>query len=254
MEFGNTEIDRLKVWCRDLEKVSSVIGYYIKLYTIQQALTLGTKESRGLAATLLNEVEEFKRNVTRDGGDEGAKLVLTDDSKAKTFFINFTMKMQNGLLEGLDVERMQCDTYRGLWCCIDLFKCIVYLWENQLSDAELEECKKRAKFAKYIVAKGIKAGSEEETEFEQIKCVESAGDMGTEGSVMCSKNERTQEVGNKRNKGGFKREEIDQLVDCGRKLDEVQKLARYAVSAIDYEDIATAKRELQKALAILNEM
>ncbi|CCH58316.1 hypothetical protein TBLA_0A05230 [Henningerozyma blattae CBS 6284] len=48
------------------------------------------------------------------------------------------------------------------------------------------------------------------------------------------------------------KEDMEHMMDRASKIERVQRLAKYVVSALNYEDIPTAKDELKRALAILD--
>ncbi|AMD19522.1 HCL629Cp [Eremothecium sinecaudum] len=291
MDLKAARVDRLKIWCHDLSKIAPVVGYYMKLYAVELVLEQGVTGLRETAAKLLDEVEAFKKDASGADGDAGTALVLEDQEKAKAVVLHFAMKMENGILESIGAEGYTADLLKGLWCCIDLFECIIHLWGGkQLSEEEKKECKKRIKFAKYSLTKGKKqeVGGKNVPEDElggrdsisSLVEFSGLGDMPTflEGDELDEEvNENVEEElqdlekeveedtavlktpivaeeQRQQSRSPMKMADIDELMDRERKSDEVRRLAKYAISAMNYEDVTTAKRELEKALAILDTM
>lgn len=56
------------------------------------------------------------------------------------------------------------------------------------------------------------------------------------------------------NKKVLQKEDLNKMMDRTSKIEKVQKLAKFVVSALNYEDIQTAKDELTQALEILNSL
>ncbi|CCK69178.1 Vta1p KNAG_0C00640 [Huiozyma naganishii CBS 8797] len=50
----------------------------------------------------------------------------------------------------------------------------------------------------------------------------------------------------------YNRQDLDNIMDRGTKIERVQRLAKFTVSALNYEDISTAKAQLTEALELLN--
>ena len=50
----------------------------------------------------------------------------------------------------------------------------------------------------------------------------------------------------------YTKDELTKIMDRASKIEQIQKLAKYAISALNYEDLPTAKDELTKALDLLN--
>ena len=50
----------------------------------------------------------------------------------------------------------------------------------------------------------------------------------------------------------YSRDELVEMMDHASKIEKIQKLAKYAISALNYEDIVTAKDQLTEALDLLN--
>lgn len=52
----------------------------------------------------------------------------------------------------------------------------------------------------------------------------------------------------------YSREDLENMMDRSGKIEKVQKLAKYAISALNYDDTVTARDELIKALALLDSL
>ena len=52
----------------------------------------------------------------------------------------------------------------------------------------------------------------------------------------------------------YSKDEIMNMMDRSEKIEQIQRLAKYAISALNYEDLHTAKDELTRALKLLNSL
>lgn len=209
---------------------------------------------------------------------------------------------------------------RSLWCCIDLFSCILHLWKENISETSTNSLQKRIKYCKIYLSKLAKgeigssdektldyadfADDSEETKDEdvdhQTSDLENNNNDKVEGLApkdqttsyepvdevpefidADSVNEEEQTVDKNEDAitkdeqqvvkkevdltrpsapsepaaaehKSYTKDELTKIMDRASKIEQIQKLAKYAISALNYEDLPTAKDELTKALDLLN--
>ncbi|QLQ78729.1 hypothetical protein HG537_0B00780 [Torulaspora globosa] len=287
-----------------------IIGYYLRLYAIEVILgdEEGTAEFMGQVTDLMECVEEYKQGVEGDGS---VGELIRDQEKARTYVLNFAMSLYNGKLKQIQDGPWDYTLQRGLWCCIDLFSCVLKLWDDR--DGSLE---KRIKYCKVYLTKlargelgdtpsataAAAAVARQESEGSSVQEPESSSD--DEISAMLKKlrtadseNEPDESISlpqapsitpgrdvlpeapsikpgdgpasepkfidsepedqvPEKHKGTenrrFTQDQLRSIMEKSSQIEKVQKLAKYAISALNYDDIATAKDELIKALEILN--
>ncbi|AET37322.1 Vta1p Ecym_1064 [Eremothecium cymbalariae DBVPG len=238
-------IARLQRWCNDLERAMPIVAYYMKLYTVEKILSeRGEQEVRSVAAQLLDQVELFKREAV---GEAAVLALIEDQQKAKTVVLNFALKMHNGILEKLSLLGHTEDVRTGLWCSMDLLQCILHLWshdEDVLSEQERAECQRRVKHVKYTLARG-----KPEAPLAPL-APEVADDQGP--PVFVDEEQPMSSSPSSSPAAAAAAPNMQAVLDQEQKISQVQKLAKYAISALNYDDIPTAKAELQAALALLN--
>lgn len=166
MKAVSNELVRLNRTAADFESVGlAIISYYLRLYAVE--LILQGEESRSpeltqLATTLLDKIEDFKNAVKPDEGEDGHVkdspqeanyTLIHDQSKAKMYVLSFTMTLYNEKLIQIKEGRFDADLKRALWCCIDLFSCVLHLWNEDLKDEVRDSLKKRVKLCKVYLSK-----------------------------------------------------------------------------------------------------
>ena len=80
--------------------------------------------------------------------------------------LNFTMSLYNEKLKQLKDGPWDVMLKRSLWCCIDLFSCILHLWKENISETSTNSLQKRIKYCKIYLsklAKGEIGSSDEKT-------------------------------------------------------------------------------------------
>ncbi|AGO10824.1 AaceriAFR691Wp [[Ashbya] aceris (nom. inval.)] len=273
-------LERLQAWCRELEDSAPAVAYYMKLYTVERILSQGDGTGREVAAALLDEVEQFKEAAQGADGDEGTAAVVRDQTAAKALVLHFALRAHNSVLERLSAGESGRAVARALWCCVDVLEAVVHLWGGrELTAEEQRECERRVKRAKWALARGAArppdAGAAEGA---GEGAVEGAGEGAVEGTpaegaaaVQAPADEaapqppaprvepvvaRTREPPNRREASPPHAEtpDYEALLSREQQLEKANKHARYAISALNYEDVATAKRELAAALATLEGM
>ena len=171
-------VNRIVRTARDLETAGlAVLSYYLQLYAIELILEDKSKSEdlRQLASNLLDRVEKFKNEVqSMDDGLEEKRVLSTlldDQGKAMVYCTNFAMTMYNNNLDKMntstdvdldstvdadsstrsEVIGNTADLRKALWCCIDLFSCIIKLWSDILPDRQALQ--KRIKYCKLCLRK-----------------------------------------------------------------------------------------------------
>lgn len=366
-------IRRLLRTAGDFEYALPIVSYYMKLYGVEQVLAMDgrTEEMTECATGLLDDIEKFKATEN----DDAVKLLLEDQTKAKSYLLNFALSLYNEQLLKIKEEKYDRDLSRALWCCVDLFNTIIDIWKgSELSAEEVEQCQKRVKYCKLylrqlsrgemgkessvvpeasvhdqetddLIAKLRKLDNSDESESneeidENIKpqvpeldvnpeevnkfiksleeeypsegedqeaddqaaqdlvdrvqnddldgdaasnaasieatgharegslelpCVPSFIDQGKDAEEESDEPQFVSDDSEKEEpaKGAsrtttmthqYTPEDLTSMMDREEQISEVQKLARYAISALNYEDIGTAKDELTKALKVLEKM
>ncbi|CCD27104.1 Vta1p NDAI_0J02120 [Naumovozyma dairenensis CBS 421] len=170
------QLIRLKLTSLDFERAGlSIISYYLRLYSIELILSNNegerSRELTELATSLLDQVEIFKNETKRwdDDADDEKKheqenplyVLIHDQQKAKVYVLNFTMSLYNEKLKEIQAQNgsgnsttattsssNNNDLKRGLWCCIDLFSCVLHLWKQELSEDVCVALRKRIKYCK----------------------------------------------------------------------------------------------------------
>lgn len=317
---------RVVATARDFDKVGlGIIGYYLQLYAVELILSEDerSQEMTGLATGLLDTIEGFKKEVggesRAENSDKSVQVMNTlihDQEKAKVYMVNFTMSLYNEKLKQLKDGPWDVMLRRSLWCCIDLFSCILHLWKESISATNVSALEKRIKYCKLYLSKLAKGeigpGDEKELDYtdfiddnEETKDEEvdhlinnlKADDIEMEEA--CSEDQvNSEEPGDnvpefiddsdsmegevpERGKSeeadihdsepevkqkevpppppspspahkSYSKDELANIMDKSSKIEQIQKLAKYAISALNYEDLPTAKDELTKALELLN--
>ncbi|CCF57704.1 hypothetical protein KAFR_0D00570 [Kazachstania africana CBS 2517] len=322
-----------------------IVGYYLKLYAVEQIIAEEdkSKELTEIATNLLDAIESYKGSVlsSEDEGATALKVLLHDENKAKMYVLNLAMQVYNNKLKQISSGPWDINLRRSLWCCIDLFQCVLHLWIKQLSDKEQASINKSIKYCKIYVTKlmkgeiggtadsgsaktldvsdftdakhaysdeqedvtkdeeksasegeEIKEEEEEEEEEEEVReqvkeeKIQDDQDDDTELYEMMNKlkaikpddspsrslislpnppsdREETMETeqiveipdfvdSDNEIKPAYSKENLHEIMEKSTKIEQVQKHSRYAISALNYEDIKTAKNELVKALELLN--
>ncbi|AAS54063.1 AFR691Wp [Eremothecium gossypii ATCC 10895] len=259
-------LERLQAWCRELEESAPAVAYYMKLYTVERILSQGDGARRDVAAALLDEVERFKEAAQGANGDEGMATVVRDQTAAKALVLHFALHAHNSVLERLSAGDSGRAVARALWCCVDLLEAVVHLWGGrELMAEEQRECERRVKRAKWALARGTArpagAARDEEDARDAGDAVASAGDAGE--SVGDAAEKAAAAAAPPAPQPPSVREpspphatapDYEALLNREQQLEQANKHARYAISAINYEDLTTARRELAAALATLENM
>ncbi|CAI4913340.1 CGH_3_HP_G0020140.mRNA.1.CDS.1 [Saccharomyces cerevisiae] len=321
---------RVVATAKDFDKVGlGIIGYYLQLYAVELILSEEdrSQEMTALATELLDTIEAFKKEI---GGESEAEdsdkslhvmnTLIHDQEKAKIYMLNFTMSLYNEKLKQLKDGPWDVMLKRSLWCCIDLFSCILHLWKENISETSTNSLQKRIKYCKIYLSKLAKgeigssdektldyadfADDSEETKDEdvdhQTSDLENNNNDKVEGLVpkdqttsyepvdevpefidADSVNEEEQTVDKNEDAitkdeqqvvkkevdltrpsapsepaaaehKSYTKDELTKIMDRASKIEQIQKLAKYAISALNYEDLPTAKDELTKALDLLN--
>ena len=321
---------RVVATAKDFDKVGlGIIGYYLQLYAVELILSEEdrSQEMTALATELLDTIEAFKKEI---GGESEAEdsdkslhvmnTLIHDQEKAKIYMLNFTMSLYNEKLKQLKDGPWDVMLKRSLWCCIDLFSCILHLWKENISETSTNSLQKRIKYCKIYLSKLAKgeigssdektldyadfADDSEETKDEdvdhQTSDLENNNNDKVEGlapkdqTTSCepvdevpefidadSVNEEEQTVDKNEDAitkdeqqvvkkkvdltrpsapsepaaaehKSYTKDELTKIMDRASKIEQIQKLAKYAISALNYEDLPTAKDELTKALDLLN--
>ncbi|CAI4615141.1 BAK_1a_G0036270.mRNA.1.CDS.1 [Saccharomyces cerevisiae] len=322
---------RVVATAKDFDKVGlGIIGYYLQLYAVELILSEEdrSQEMTALATELLDTIEAFKKEI---GGESEAEdsdkslhvmnTLIHDQEKAKIYMLNFTMSLYNEKLKQLKDGPWDVMLKRSLWCCIDLFSCILHLWKENISETSINSLQKRIKYCKIYLSKLAKgeigssdektldyadfADDSEETKDEDVDHLTSDlennnndkveglapkdqttsyepvdevpefiddADSVNEEEQTVDKNEDAitkdeQQVVKKEvdltrpsapsepaaaEHKSYTKDELTKIMDRASKIEQIQKLAKYAISALNYEDLPTAKDELTKALDLLN--
>ncbi|CAD6635632.1 CEI_1a_G0036090.mRNA.1.CDS.1 [Saccharomyces cerevisiae] len=322
---------RVVATAKDFDKVGlGIIGYYLQLYAVELILSEEdrSQEMTALATELLDTIEAFKKEI---GGESEAEdsdkslhvmnTLIHDQEKAKIYMLNFTMSLYNEKLKQLKDGPWDVMLKRSLWCCIDLFSCILHLWKENISETSTNSLQKRIKYCKIYLSKFAKgeigssdektldyadfADDSEETKDEDVDHLTSDlennnndkveglapkdqttsyepvdevpefiddADSVNEEEQTVDKNEDAitkdeqqvvkKEVDLTRSSApsepaaaehkSYTKDELTKMMDRASKIEQIQKLAKYAISALNYEDLPTAKDELTKALDLLN--
>ncbi|KAG0664361.1 hypothetical protein C6P45_000637 [Maudiozyma exigua] len=329
-----------------------IISYYLRLYIVEILLSRDerTSEETEIASQILDMIENFKKSINELPDDTREKETLltlvTDDAKAKTYVTNFAMTLYNQQLTRIQSGPWDQDLIGALWCCIDLFNCILHLWSRR-DTKTTEALEKRIKYCKVYISKIIKGeigqGKEDDEQLEQTEggeeleeqTQEPDEDKGeatenkyenigitTESETVqdneldnTSNNEQANDTDNEQNKDTdnaslvshksgtttdsvtnlqdditkmnlndtepareesaslnepefidsdnevsvppnqqtrYSTCELTGMMDRSDRIEKAQKCAKYAISALNYEDIATARDELTKAMDLLN--
>lgn len=322
---------RVVATAKDFDKVGlGIIGYYLQLYAVELILSEEdrSQEMTALATELLDTIEAFKKEI---GGESEAEdsdkslhvmnTLIHDQEKAKIYMLNFTMSLYNEKLKQLKDGPWDVMLKRSLWCCIDLFSCILHLWKENISETSTNSLQKRIKYCKIYLSKLAKgeigssdektldyadfADDSEETKDEDVdyqtsdlennnndkveglapkdqttsyepadevpEFIDDADSVNEEEQTV-DKNEDAitkdeQQVVKKKvdltrpsapsepaaaEHKSYTKDELTKIMDRASKIEQIQKLAKYAISALNYEDLPTAKDELTKALDLLN--
>ncbi|SMN20135.1 similar to Saccharomyces cerevisiae YLR181C VTA1 Multivesicular body (MVB) protein involved in endosomal protein sorting [Maudiozyma saulgeensis] len=333
MDFNN----RLKREIKRAEEFDTaglgIISYYLRLYVVEVLLKREdrTAEQTHLASDILDRIESFKQSINELSDDSREKETLftlvNDDMRAKTYVTNFTMSLYNQQLVRVQKGPWDRDLVGALWCCIDLFNCIIHLWSND--DESRQAITKRIKFCKIYISKIVKGdigsqdtivsdendkeenniqlhrgGEEEEEEEEEEESKEPTKDLNVtpedkfvndnedSSSIKVDTNEinysldtpeqedttnvpvddfaslslneqpeptfvdSDSEIEQNRDEDEERKikhttQELNGMMDRSEKIEQAQKYAKYAISALNYEDIGTAKDELTKAMKLL---
>ncbi|GMC41118.1 unnamed protein product [Saccharomyces cerevisiae] len=288
---------RVVATAKDFDKVGlGIIGYYLQLYAVELILSEEdrSQEMTALATELLDTIEAFKKEI---GGESEAEdsdkslhvmnTLIHDQEKAKIYMLNFTMSLYNEKLKQLKDGPWDVMLKRSLWCCIDLFSCILHLWKENISETSTNSLQKRIKYCKIYLSKLAKgeigssdektldyadfADDSEETKDEdvdhQTSDLENNNNDKVEGLAPKDQTTSYEPVDEKEvdltrpsapsepaaaEHKSYTKDELTKIMDRASKIEQIQKLAKYAISALNYEDLPTAKDELTKALDLLN--
>lgn len=338
MDFHN----RLKREIRRAEEFDTtglgIISYYLRLYIVEILLSRDerTAEETDIASGILDKIEDFKKSINELPDDTREKETLltlvTDDAKAKTYVTNFAMTLYNQQLTRIQQGPWDGDLIGALWCCIDLFNCILHLWSHH-DIKTTEALEKRIKYCKVYISRIIKGElgrrqKEEQAKDEEIVQTPTEGENEIVENPMESETEQDNEVetvsvtsheipqenlaktdsvesiqediasiklnedepdtnphdadepvGNEpisfdepaspenepvfidsdndsdvspNDQTHYSTEQLSGMMDRSDRIEKAQKCAKYAISALNYEDIATARDELTKAMDLLN--
>ena len=105
-----------------------------------------------------------------------------------------------------------------------------------------EQAAKEAQLAKEIAAKEAQLAKDVAAK-ESLKVQEAAVKKAQEIKVA-EEEEQKNKI--------YSQLELQKMMDRGSKIETIQKMAKYAISALNYEDIPTARDELSNALELLN--
>lgn len=301
----NATVNRLVATSADFDLTGlQIIGYYLRLYAIE--LILGDEESTAahmeVVTQLMKSVEDYKASVgsAEESQPEGSVYSLVyDQGKAKTYVLNFSMSLYNGKLKQIQTGPWDYTLQRGLWCCIDLFSCVLHLWQDE--DGSLQRRIKYCKVYLTRLAKG-QLGPAEKPE-EAVQEVQEAAPVSTDSDdeinallsrLRAAEDEPDSDTASielpkapvdepsrghepveepqfvdseeepekapepepvasgKQHK--FTQDQLHSMMEKSGQIEKVQKMAKYAISALNYDDIPTARDELTKALEILNSL
>ena len=137
-----------------------IISYYLRLYTVETVLDRKdrTEEQTHFAMELMDRIESFKQSVDEldDGTREKEVLqtLVSDNKRAMTYVLNFTMSLYNKKLAQVQTGPWDRDFTQALWCCVDLFGCILHLWPGEIDDPE--QLTKRIKVCKVCISRAAK--------------------------------------------------------------------------------------------------
>ncbi|QLL31216.1 hypothetical protein HG536_0B00770 [Torulaspora globosa] len=317
-------INRLIATSADFDLTGlQIIGYYLRLYAIKVILgdEVSTAEFMDQLSELMRTVEDYKSSVESAEGSQAESSVYTlirDQEKAKTYILNFAMSLYNGKLKQIQSGPWDYTLQRGLWCCIDLFSCILNLWED--GDGSLQ---RRIKYCKVYLTKLAKGemgdtanqdapagglapvadspvqepedgSSDDEISamLRRLRTAEKDGSDNGEGTSTADislpeapgtrpgRGDRNDEpaigeepkfidseaeeekvpdvVPEKQRKEAasenrrFTQDQLRSMMEKSTQIEKAQKMAKYAISALNYDDIPTARDELLNALEILN--
>ncbi|CAI4046295.1 Vta1p SKDI_12G2180 [Saccharomyces kudriavzevii IFO 1802] len=322
---------RVVATAKDFDKVGlGIIGYYLQLYAVELILSEDerSQDMTALAVELLDTIEGFKKEVggesQAENSDKGVQVMNTlihDQEKSKIYMLNFTMSLYNEKLKQLKDGPWDVMLKRSLWCCIDLFSCILHLWKENISETSVSSLEKRIKYCKLYLSKLAKGeiGSTDKEKLDYSDFIDDneeardeevgdlindlktsddfkGDDLTTEGqgksdepvdevpefiddSDNSSEEERSpdkcegaiKQDQEPENKGelspihsstppappapahkSYTKDELTKIMDRSSKIEQIQKYAKYAISALNYEDLPTAKDELTKALGLLD--
>ncbi|CAI4035099.1 hypothetical protein SMKI_12G2390 [Saccharomyces mikatae IFO 1815] len=325
---------RVIATAKDFDKVGlGIIGYYLQLYAVELILSEvdRSQEMNMLAAGLLDTIETFKEEVggesEAENSDKSVQVMNTlihDQEKAKIYMLNFTMSLYNEKLRQVKDGPWDVTLRRSLWCCIDLFSCVLHLWKENISETSVSSLEKRMKYCKVFLSKLAKGefGPGDETKLDYTDFVDDSDEIKVEGADDLMKdlksnsdveeddltsrdqvkpNEHLGEVPKfiddsdnindeeqtpdkigdeiRQEKQphtkkevvpahssvssapvvsavpehkSYSKDELAQIMDKSSKIEQIQKFAKYAISALNYEDLPTARDELTRALDLLN--
>ncbi|GAV50520.1 hypothetical protein ZYGR_0W00460 [Zygosaccharomyces rouxii] len=253
-----------------------------------------SEEQTQLATKLLNQVEEYKTAVdTSKDEDQGAFTILHDQDKAKTYVLNFTMSLYNEKLKQLKDGNWDASLRRGLWCCLDLFQCMSKLWgmQNELKD-RIKYCKiYLRKIARekppvpQVDDKELdemleKLNTESKEENSPPAFIDESEERGSEGPTVedsepepnpapapapepkipepnMPEPEKATEPSHKESiplTPSRPAPDFKTMMDRSSLFGQIQKKAKYVISALDYEDVSTARQELTSALSLLQQL
>ncbi|GAV48542.1 hypothetical protein ZYGR_0K00470 [Zygosaccharomyces rouxii] len=264
----------------------AAIGYYLRLYAVELILEESrdqrSEEQTQLATTLLNQVEEYKTTVdTSKDEDQGAYTVLHDQDKAKMYVLNFAMSLYNEKLKQLHDGNWDASLRRGLWCCLDLFQCLGKIWDMQ------NELKDRIKYCKIYLRKIAREkppmpqvddkeldemlerlNTESKEENTPPKFVDESEEQVPEDPEPEPKPNSKPNSNPEPKMPETKAKEaippspapprstpdLRTMMDRSALIEQIQKKAKYVISALNYEDVSTARQELTSALSLLQDL
>lgn len=252
-----------------------------------------SEEQTQLATELLNQVEEYRNAVDASKDqDHGAFTVLHDQGKAKMYVLNFSMSLYNEKLTQLRNGNWDANLRRGLWCCLDLFQCLAKLWgmHDELKE-RVKYCKiYLRKIARekpptpQVDEKELddmleRLNTETNEEQQQFKAESSPPEFIDESALDKPEQPIQEEDATKEPQALVKGPVVDEapatpdescsppkeatarttpdlrtMMNRSMLFEQTQKKAKYAISALNYEDTNTAKQELTSALSLLQEL
>ncbi|QLG70137.1 hypothetical protein HG535_0A00760 [Zygotorulaspora mrakii] len=362
-------VDRLVATALDFDTSGlPIVSYYLRLYAVEEILN---EENRSgdltqLASDLLGSVERFKNSADLDEDDtqrNAIRSLIHDQEKAKVYVSNFAMSLYNGKLQQIQHGPWDLNLRRGLWCCIDIFSCIIHLWDDpdgsyrkrikycklylsKLSKGELggisgntnnfnsgagkqnvigpdlntldeDETYKAAKkvpsfegveepeappsqldYGDFVSdADDVNTSEDKLNEMlERLKAKEEDDEVSTQSASETKEEESSplflphvpkdvpkdvpsgNSVGNRQQETDtiptfldsedecdiqntikeepktYTRGELNNMMEKSSKIEKIQRMAKYAISALNYEDLSTAESELSGALEILKSL
>lgn len=238
-----------------------VIAYYIKLFLVEELLGLQerTEEVISYATRLLDEIELFKQKTTQ----EPVVILLKDQTKAKTYFLNFALSLYNDQLRQIQQGKIGPELPRALWCCLDLFRAFVALWkESGATETEIQQCQKRVKFCKVYLSKlargDLNAGSnvgadanDDQGAEALLKKLEESAEEGDDVEKIVSHGDSDNQTDEEEELPELKKNEIDDFI---KSLEEDGDLTGAADTAELPEDNNTSEKDRKDTEELIRKM